>query len=212
MEKESDVLLNIADVYPISYSNGPGRRTVIWIQGCTLKCPGCFNQEFQPHIPRYLVGPRDFAYKIIDLCEEHQCEGITLTGGEPFQQSRALLEFIEPIRKEGYTIVFFSGYKYSELLKSEEEHIKSLLGNIDLLIAGPFDITIQYNRTWFDNPDKELIYLTDQIRSKMNNNLKTLSDLEIIVEGNNISVTGFPEQHDYDALKEILRTYRLKAK
>ncbi|MFX0170303.1 MAG: 4Fe-4S single cluster domain-containing protein [Candidatus Hodarchaeota archaeon] len=212
MTNKMDILLNIADVFPVSYSNGPGRRTVIWIQGCTLKCPGCFNQEFQPHIKRYLVDPGDFANRITNLCKFHQCEGITITGGEPFQQSRALCEFIESIKKEGLSITVFSGYKYHELIRSKEKYVRVLLQHIDLLIAGPFNHTVKYNRTWFDDPDKELIYLTDIIQPKMSNDSKNENDLEIILEEATISVTGFPEKHDYDVLKDILKTCQIKTK
>lgn len=207
MDNKSTVLLNIADVYPVSYSNGPGRRSVIWVQGCTLKCPGCFNQAFQPHISQYLVDPQNFALKITDLCQEHNCEGITLTGGEPFQQSQAVVQFVEIIRENDFNIVCFSGYTYPKLVESTHEDIRTLLGMIDLLIAGPFDISNQCYRTWFHDPDKELVYITDRISSERINNLQ---DLEFIVEGSDISVTGFPEQKDYKILKDLFEKNQLE--
>ena len=30
-------------IEPRSRANGPGARFVVWLQGCTLGCPGCFN-------------------------------------------------------------------------------------------------------------------------------------------------------------------------
>ena len=33
---------------PVSRANGPGRRAVLWFQGCTLNCPGCLNQASHP--------------------------------------------------------------------------------------------------------------------------------------------------------------------
>ena len=30
-------------IEPRSRANGPGVRFVVWLQGCTLGCPGCFN-------------------------------------------------------------------------------------------------------------------------------------------------------------------------
>src|ERR1700691_3577776 len=35
-------------IVPVSRANGPGRRAVLWFQGCTLNCPGCFNQASHP--------------------------------------------------------------------------------------------------------------------------------------------------------------------
>jgi anaerobic ribonucleoside-triphosphate reductase activating protein len=33
---------------PVSRANGPGRRAVLWFQGCTLNCPECWNQASHP--------------------------------------------------------------------------------------------------------------------------------------------------------------------
>ncbi|MCU0780030.1 MAG: radical SAM protein [Akkermansiaceae bacterium] len=30
---------------PRSRANGPGWRSVVWVQGCSLGCPGCFNPQ-----------------------------------------------------------------------------------------------------------------------------------------------------------------------
>jgi anaerobic ribonucleoside-triphosphate reductase activating protein len=38
-------VLRVHHFLPLSYANGPGRRAVLWVQGCTLGCPGCFNPE-----------------------------------------------------------------------------------------------------------------------------------------------------------------------
>ena len=37
--------LRLHHFLPVSQVNGPGRRAVVWVQGCTLGCPGCFNPE-----------------------------------------------------------------------------------------------------------------------------------------------------------------------
>jgi len=38
-------LLNLYHYEPLSLVNGPGKRAVVWVQGCTLGCPGCFNPQ-----------------------------------------------------------------------------------------------------------------------------------------------------------------------
>ncbi|RME55891.1 MAG: 4Fe-4S cluster-binding domain-containing protein, partial [Deltaproteobacteria bacterium] len=43
MAPRNDHELRIADFLPCSEVNGPGRRAVVWVQGCSLGCPGCFN-------------------------------------------------------------------------------------------------------------------------------------------------------------------------
>ena len=37
------MLIQVAGLIDDSRVNGPGRRVVVWVQGCTLGCLGCFN-------------------------------------------------------------------------------------------------------------------------------------------------------------------------
>lgn len=185
-----NVLLNVADVVVGSYTNGPGKRIVIWVQGCTIECKGCFNEELQPHMARHLVDPELFATKIVDLCKDKQCEGVTLSGGEPFQQSKALTKFLYIIRDNNLTIVCFSGYKSTTLLNSNDTHVKSSLENIDILIAGEFKVTNECsNRMWWMNPDKDVIFLTS-VYSSADSFID--ENTEYIIKDDYVHITGFP--------------------
>lgn len=75
-----------------SRANGPGVRSVIWLQGCTLTCPGCFNPESHSHEPRVLIPVETIIEHITAIRDT--VEGVTVSGGEPFQQSRALLRLL----------------------------------------------------------------------------------------------------------------------
>lgn len=158
----SDALLNVAGVIVGSYTNGPGRRVVIWVQGCTLGCKGCFNAPLQPHKPRHLVEPVMFADFIATQCIKNRCEGITITGGEPFQQALALHIFSRRIKKHDLTLVCFSGYQKETLLSSTHPDVRALIDSIDILIAGPYDHHNTYSRTWSDDPDKEIVLLSTE--------------------------------------------------
>ncbi|WP_292471434.1 4Fe-4S single cluster domain-containing protein [Methanolobus sp.] len=187
-------LLNVADVVIGSYVNGPGKRIVIWVQGCTIRCKGCFNPTLQPHVIKNLVNPGTFAAEIVKLCQDTNCEGITLTGGEPFQQSNALGLFLKVIKGNNLSVVCFSGYTSDKLLNSTNLNVKSLLKNMDILIAGPFQKDINYpNRTWFDDPDKIVVFLTD-----VYNNDDTFShnNVEYIIEGEDVHFSGFVDEID----------------
>lgn len=187
-------LLNVADVVIGSYANGPGKRIVIWVQGCTIRCNGCFNPTLQPHVAKILVKPETFAADIVKLSIDNECEGITLTGGEPFQQSQALGFFATLIKESKLSVVCFSGYSASKLLNSTDLNVKTLLRNVDILIAGPFQKDMNYpNRTWFDDPDKELVFLTDVY----NKNDAFLNDnVEYIIKGEDVHFSGFVDEVD----------------
>lgn len=187
-------LLNVADVVIGSYANGPGKRIVIWVQGCTIGCRGCFNTSLQPHIAKTLVNPREFALEIAELCRNNNCEGVTLTGGEPFQQSYSLGFFLNIIKYNNLSVVCFSGYISEKLLNSTDSNVKTLLENVDILIAGPFKDDVNHpNRTWFDDPDKKLVFLTnvyDQNDTFSNDNV------EYIIEGEEVHFSGFVDEMD----------------
>lgn len=189
-----NVLLNVANVVVGSYTNGPGKRIVIWVQGCTINCKGCFNEELQPHAARHLVDPELFAIKIVDLCKDNKCEGVTLSGGEPFQQSKALTKFIGVIKDNSLTVTCFSGYKSTTLLNSKDPDVIALLRKIDILIAGKFNATNKYsNRTWYENPDKNIIFLTSTYDSS---DARFDESVEYIIKDDYLCITGFPDLVD----------------
>ncbi len=117
--------------------NGPGRRFTVWVQGCPLSCPGCFNPDLQPFVPRRLMAPEDLAREAEDALP---WEGVTLSGGEPFAQAAALARFLRVLRdRQGHRVpaLAFSGHPWSELRAGPDDW-QDLLGCLDLLVDGPY--------------------------------------------------------------------------
>ena len=83
----SDIHLNVAKTLSHSRANGPGVRAVIWVQGCTIGCPGCYNAFTHPHEKRTLVTPDTIAEWVSSL---EAIEGVSFSGGEPFEQAKAV--------------------------------------------------------------------------------------------------------------------------
>jgi len=161
----NDITLNIAGFIPHTEANGPGIRGGIWVQGCSLKCPGCFNTELQGHKPRYLVPVNKLIEWILSL---KGIEGVTISGGEPFEQAKALSKLIKQIKKNGLSVFVFSGYDFDYLLNSKNEYIRNSLDSIDILCAGPF-IQDKYreNLLWRGSTNQKLIYLSKRYDSNM---------------------------------------------
>ena len=87
----SNTYLNISKTLSHSRANGPGTRAVIWVQGCTIGCDGCYSQSTHPHRKIHLVDPLVLAKWV---CSIEGIEGVTISGGEPFEQSEALVKFL----------------------------------------------------------------------------------------------------------------------
>ena len=106
---------------PVSRANGPGRRAVLWVQGCTLNCPGCFNQASHPFecAPTDDDDGSDIIRRVLALHHAGEIEGLTFSGGEPMQQASSVLELIERLREADaprpLTFGMFTGYTAGEL-------------------------------------------------------------------------------------------------
>jgi anaerobic ribonucleoside-triphosphate reductase activating protein len=103
---------------PVSRANGPGRRAVLWFQGCTLSCSGCWNPASHPFEGVSPTGGNDIIQRVIALYQSGEIEGLTFSGGEPMQQASSLLQLIERSREAGASSLsfgMFSGYSLHEL-------------------------------------------------------------------------------------------------
>ena len=128
---------------PRSRANGPGARFVVWFQGCTLGCPGCFNPT--THDP---AGGRRIA--IAELVRElgraaapaaqdnrqRQIEGLSLSGGEPLQQPDAAVALLDAARALGLSTLAFSGYTLDEIRALPGG--RDVLARLDVLIDGRY--------------------------------------------------------------------------
>ena len=129
-------LLHVHAYLPDSRANGPGRRAVVWVQGCTLGCPGCFNPGTHPATGGELLDPADLAERILERAND--IEGVTISGGEPLQQAGPLLVLLAALRRGGgLSVLLFTGYTWGEVTRRPDAG--ALLECIDVLIAGRYD-------------------------------------------------------------------------
>ena len=130
-----DQLLRLHRFVPASRANGPGLRAVIWVQGCDLGCPGCFNPQTHPHQGGQLLAVSDLFQRIAAL--EARIEGVTISGGEPLQQWRPVLSLLQRIRRETrLTSVLFTGYTWQEV--NRLPGADQWPACVDVLIAGRY--------------------------------------------------------------------------
>ncbi len=142
---------------PHSYANGPGCRAVVWVQGCTLGCPGCYNPETHAFHAGESVETDALFKRIAAL--RPRIEGVTISGGEPFQQRPALLSLLQRIREEtDLSVLVFTGYTWDELQRFRET--PALLRCIDVLIAGRYDARQRLARDLRGSANKTVHLLT----------------------------------------------------
>lgn len=147
--------MNFSEIKYCDIANGEGVRTTLFVSGCRLHCPGCFNQEAQD----FAAGEaftQEVEGRILESLEPGYIDGLTLLGGEPMEpeNQRDLVAFVERVKerfpKKG--IWCFTGYVLEDLLEGGRRHTDvtdRLLRCIDILVDGPYvaaqhEITLRF--------------------------------------------------------------------
>lgn len=134
-----DTQLRIAGIINESIVDGPGIRLVVFAQGCKHNCPGCHNPETHSFTGGTLVSIDTI---IENICKNPILDGITLSGGDPFEQAEAFAELAHKTKALGLNVITYTGYTYEELLKGSKRNIawKNLLRETDTLVDGRFEL------------------------------------------------------------------------
>jgi len=128
--------------YPVT-TLGPGIRAGIWTQGCTLHCPGCLSRDTWDADPAKAVPVEAVLGWLRSL--PGPVDGVTISGGEPFQQPAALAALLKGIHAwrdardhetMAVDILVYSGYVYSRLARTGET--REILDMCDAVITGPY--------------------------------------------------------------------------
>jgi len=80
-----DPTLRVARLYHGSVVDGPGRRSVIQLQGCPIRCRGCFVPETHDPGGGILLSIGEVVKALLDPVGEPR-DGITVLGGEPVRR------------------------------------------------------------------------------------------------------------------------------
>ncbi len=125
-------MLRLHATEPRSRANGPGARFVVWFQGCTLGCPGCFNPT------THADGGREATVEALlaELAATNGIEGLTLSGGEPLQQPAAAASLLTGARGLGLSTLMFSGYTLEEARALPGG--PDVLAQLDVMIDGRY--------------------------------------------------------------------------
>ena len=130
--------LRISGIIKESIVDGPGLRLVIFTQGCKHNCEGCHNSDTHSFAGGKLIDSVD----ILTLLKENPLlDGVTFSGGDPFEQAKVLAVLGRDIRNMGFDIITYTGYLYEDIINSNNKDWLELLKVTDILIDGKFDIT-----------------------------------------------------------------------
>jgi anaerobic ribonucleoside-triphosphate reductase activating protein len=189
--------------FPIT-SLGFGARLGIWFQGCNIRCPGCVSRDTWSPEP----GRIEFD-KIIEVIEPwaKHADGLTVSGGEPFDQPAALWSMLRWWRDnfDSDTLVF-SGYS-SETLS---EKFQEILVDIDVLISDPFD-SRQTQSKPLRGSDNQRMHLLTQLARDRYSTIAATNALDICFDGDTVWIAGIPKPNDLNAIRHRLLALGISA-
>lgn len=191
------MLINVAGVFGGITNSGPGRRVGVWVSGCSLRCPGCFAPELWEKGAGTPREVRDVVADVLGLSRDH--DGITISGGEPFEQASAVHELIEEVAKQKpeLDVLVYTGYTIEEIRAGTDE-MKALLGHVDVLIDGRFRDDLPTDLLWRGSANQRMNLLS--ARAKKHQRFREARyegkrpvHFEVTVDGR-IHLIGIPER------------------
>ena len=192
-------LLNLHRIVDTTAAEGPGLRCAVWTQGCSVRCPGCFNPQTWTTRGGTLMPWPDLAARVLAV---DGIEGVTLLGGEPFDQPEPLGAFAAAVRAEGLSVMTFTGHLLEDL--RERPECAALLAATDLLVDGPFRADEpEPTRPWVGSLNQRFHFLTDRYDESI---FTTPNRVELrIAHDGSVELNGFATTAELEALLAPLR-------
>lgn len=198
------IFLNCAHIAASSLVNGPGNRCVVWVQGCSRKCPGCFNPHTHDHTPVKLIDPAILGNRLAQL---ENIAGLTISGGEPFEQAQGCSVLARTFRRTGISVMVFTGWTLKELKLSHNRYVQEFLDTIDILVAGPYIESLAcMPKLWRASSNQILYCLTEQGTRQLHQTAGEPAAVQIRTDGSLADMSGFADEKDRMWFKDIINT------
>lgn len=98
------LLGRIHSIESMGLVDGPGIRTVVFLQGCRLRCQYCHNPDTWAVDEKkvQLLSPQELVKKLVRFKSYYgEDGGVTFSGGEPLLQKEFLLETLKLCKQAG---------------------------------------------------------------------------------------------------------------
>lgn len=142
-----------------SIVDGPGLRFVCFVQGCPHHCPDCHNPD--SHDPA--GGQEMTTDEVIEkMLSNPLTDGLTLSGGEPFEQAEDCMVIARAAHNHGLNVWCYTGYTLEHLMEHGTGDQIALLAEIDVLVDGPFLLAERtLNLPWRGSRNQRIIVLKE---------------------------------------------------
>ena len=178
-------------------SLGVGKRIGVWTQGCSIQCPGCVSRD------TWASNTGQVEWSEVESCLSDligESDGLTVSGGEPFDQPAALHAMLIWWRRHSQDdCLVYSGYSWEHL----NEFHSSIIKLIDVLITDPFDSSFPQTKPLRGSDNQRMHLLTDLAHARYDDYEETGS-LDVCFENGTMWIAGIPKQGDMAKLRKRL--------
>lgn len=149
--------LHLFRLYHDSTVDGPGRRSVVQVAGCSIRCVACYVPETHERANGELVSIDEIISEIDERRVSH--DGVTILGGEPFDQAESLGVLVAGLKANDYHLCIYTGYTLESLIARNSESVNRILETVNLLVDGAFDRNLMRNAGEYrGSSNQRLIY------------------------------------------------------
>jgi Organic radical activating enzymes len=185
-----------------SFVAGPGQRSVIWVAGCNRRCPGCMKPDLFSFSAGRWISVSSLSRMILSVAGS---EGVTYSGGEPFEQADALAALSRQLKANGLSVAVYTGYRL-EALKAQPERFGSLLREVDILIDGEYRRELEGPMRWRGSNNQKVLMLHNG-ETKECIDTELLQEVQLEVTTERLRLTGFPSD---DMEKKLIECFALR--
>jgi anaerobic ribonucleoside-triphosphate reductase activating protein len=206
--------LRISTVHFPVTALGPGTRLGVWVQGCSLGCPGCMSRD--------TWDPEGGAFEDVDALAERWRKavacgavGLTVSGGEPLSQARPLRAFLEAVRRVSaesggeHDILLYTGFEPDELDAAQ----RGTAALADALVTGRFVAGEPTALIWRGSANQQLRAQTELGRRRYLEFVHAqpaVNPLQLLVNEHGLRVIGVPQRGTLARLDRMLRARGLR--
>ena len=208
----SDVTLRIDSLqWPVTVL-GYGARIGIWLQGCSIGCPGCCAKHTWDADAGKSVALADVLAWVRRL-PLGEVDGVTITGGEPFEQPEALARLVAMLRNRKEVdfgrevdLLCYSGYPWGRLVHRHGDVLRGL----DAVVAGPYVDRLPVR--WLRGSSNQTVHLLSRLGRERYGDAterepERRNALQIVASEEGVRIVGIPGRGDLERMTDKLAKY-----
>jgi anaerobic ribonucleoside-triphosphate reductase activating protein len=187
---------------------GPGQRLGLWMQGCSIRCAGCISADTWAS-GRGVIALPELLQQISPWLDE--AEGITISGGEPFDQPDALVALLAELRaRSAADVLVYSGHCFEVIA----DQAGRMAGMIDALITDPYLVDAPQTLALRGSDNQRLHCLTPLGEARfgaLRNAPPAKAALDVMFDDDgSVWLAGIPRRQDWERLQHRLANLSTK--